>query len=282
MARKLRSMASVAGFCVGALLVTLIVQVVWTGLLSANLASSPAVPWSVVVMAVLLWAIWRYAGGAWWPAATRAAREEYRRARRVSQPVFVWTMVAGFLGLGALISLWIVLVQLVKVPGNPTSNFTACPALTVATTLVMASLVGAITEEIGLRGYMLTRLEKAVGGRLAVVIVALAISPAHGLTQGFVIPTLAWYLLADLMFGALSLLSRSIVPAIVVHAIGLLAFFAVVWPTDRYRHTASLLNAGGLFWTEMAICVVLAALSVLAFRRLASITRKQTSARSFA
>jgi membrane protease YdiL (CAAX protease family) len=264
--------ASIAGFCVVALLATLTAQVIWTDLLSANLKSSPAIPWSVVVMAVLLWASWRYSGGAWWPAATQAARAEYRRAPPVRKPVFVSAIGAGLVALGALIVLWIVLVQLVKAPGNPAANFARYPPVTVATVLVMASLVGAITEEVGLRGHMLTRLEKAVGGRLAVVIVTVAISPGHGITQGFVIPTLAWYLLADLTFGSLSLLTRSILPGTVVHSLGLLTFFAVVWPTDRYRHTVLLLHAAGLFWTELVIGVVLAALSVVAFRRLGSMT----------
>jgi len=273
MASRVRAVASTAGFCVAALLATLTAQGIWTGLLSANLRTSPSIPWSVVIIAVLLWAAWRYSGGAWPPAATRAARQRYRRAGPVEKPVFVSAVAAGLLALGALVALWIVLVQLVRVPGNPAADFAKYPPVTVISVLVMASLFGAVTEEVGLRGYMLTRLEDAVGGRLAVVIVALAISPGHGITQGFVVPTLAWYLLADLTFGLLSLLARSILPGLFVHWIGLLVLFGVVWPTDRFRQPVSLLHAGMLFWTEAAICLVLAALSVVAFRRLASMGR---------
>jgi len=270
MAARPRALSTVA-FCVIALLATLIIQSVWTGLVVANLRISPAIPWSVVVMAVVLWAVWRYFGGAWWPAGTQAARKEYRRTNPVRRPVFVWALIAGFLALCALIALWVLLVQLVNVPGNPAANFANYPFVTVASVLVMASLVGSIAEEMGLRGYMLTRLEKTVGGRLAVVIVALAISPGHGITQGFVWPTLAWYLIADLVFGTLSMLTRSILPGIVVHAIGLLIFFSLIWPTDKYRHAVSLINAGGLFWIEIGLCVVFAVLAVFAFRRLAAI-----------
>jgi len=271
-ATRVRGAASTAGFCVVALLATLTAQGIWSALLSANLRISPSIPWSVPVVAVLLWAAWRYSGGAWRPAATSAARQRYRRAGRVEMPAFGWAMAAGLLALGALIALWIVLVQLVRVPGNPAADFGRYPPVTVVSVLLMASLVGAVTEEVGLRGYMLTRLEGAVSGRLAVVIVALAVSPGHGITQGFVLPTLAWYLLADLLFGLLSLQTGSIRPGIAVHFVGLLTLFWVVWPAYRYRQPVSLLHAGTPFWAVAAVCVVLAALSVLAFRRLASAT----------
>jgi hypothetical protein len=62
-----RRLGALVGFCLIALLMTLLAQVVWTGLLAVNLKVSPAIPWAVVVMAVLLWAAWRYLGGAWWP-----------------------------------------------------------------------------------------------------------------------------------------------------------------------------------------------------------------------
>lgn len=90
------------------------------------------------------------------------------------------------------------------------------------------------------------------------------------MTQGFVWPTLAWYFLADLLFGALSLLTRSILPGIAVHAIGLLAFFSLVWPTDRYRHVVSLSQEPALFWVELALCFLLVAASLIVFRQIAT------------
>jgi membrane protease YdiL (CAAX protease family) len=267
--RVVRQVASLVAFCLVALIATLAVQGVWTGLLAANLKLSPAVPWSVAVMAVILWAVWRYFGGSWWPAQTQLARRHFRRATVVKGIVLSWSLVAGFLGLGSLVALWLVLVQLVRVPGNPSANFNGYSWLTVATVVVMASLVGAIAEELGLRGYILTRLEASVSGWLAVLLVAVAISPGHGSTQGFVWPILLWYFLADLMFGSLSLLSRSILPGIIVHAIGLLVFFSLIWPGDKYRGVASLGQQGLAFWFAVGSFLVLAALSMLAFGQLA-------------
>lgn len=272
-----RRVASVVLFCLVALLLTLGIQSVWTGLLSANLSLSPALPWSVVVMAVLLWAIWHYAGGAWWPSRTRAARRRYRRAELVPRAVFAWAMAAGLAALASLTGLWLVLGQLVTVPGNPSADFGNYSSVTVVSVVVMASLVGAVLEELGLRGYMLTRLESTVPGWLAVLIVAVAVSPGHGETQGFAVPTLVWYLAADLVFGFLALLSRSILPGMVVHFIGLLLFFSIIWPTDKYRHASSLGQQGAAFWIEALLCVALAVLSILAFRQLASVSRRSAS-----
>ncbi|HKF17333.1 MAG TPA: hypothetical protein VKF14_09125 [Candidatus Dormibacteraeota bacterium] len=66
-----------------------------------------------------------------------------------------------------------------------------------------------------------------------------------------------WHFLSDIFLAAIALLARSILPGIAVHAIGLLAFFAVIWPTDYLRHPAPL--GSGFF----------GALSVLALVRLA-------------
>lgn len=272
-----RRAAALIAFCLAALVGTLLAQFVWTGLLSTNLRVSPAVPWSVVVMALLLWAIWRYSGGAWWPAGTRLARRHLRRANRVPPPVFGWAMVAGLLALGGLIALWLVIVHLTEVPGNPSADLSRYPSVTVVSTIVMAGLVGAVTEETGLRGYMLTRLEASVNGWVAVVLVALLISPGHGITQGFVWPTLAWYFIADVMFGALALITRSILPGLVVHGIGLLAFFSVIWPATASIRPAALSGQSPLFWIELAACAGLAGLSIVAFRRLALLTRAERS-----
>src|SRR5256886_9989266 len=253
-----------------AFLPTLVSQSVWTGLLVANLTTSPGIPWSVAVMAVLLWAMWRYAGGAWWPNSTRQSRAWYRRANPVASDLFLGAMLAGLLSLGALTSLWLALGHLVHLPGNPAANYAGYSLLTVVAVIVMASLVGAVTEEVGLRGYMLTRLERSVGGWLAVAIVALAISPGHGATQGFAVVTLAWYLLSDLLLGALSLLTRSILPSIPLPAVALLAFFHKLCPSDRLRHPAPLGSQGLEFWIEVVAFGILAVAALAALQSLAA------------
>jgi len=242
--------------------------------LVANLKASPQVPWAVPVMAIILWVMWRYAGGAWLPLSTQQTRAHYRRAEPVPASVLRLGMLVGVLGVGALVVLWVLLGHLVHVPGNPSARYGSYPVVTVACVIVMASVVGAVAEEVGFRGYMLSRLERALPGWVAVIVAALVIAPAHGVTQGFAAVTFGWYLLADLLFGSLALVTRSILPGTAVHALGLMAFFAVVWPSDHLRHAAPLGQQGWDFWVELGLCVMLTGGAIASFLRLVASARR--------
>lgn len=253
------------------LFLTLFVQGIWTGLLVANLATSPGVPWAVILMGLVLWLLWQYLKGKWWPRSTSEARRRSLRANSLSGRVFGWAVLAGLLSIVALTGFWIVLFQLAKVPGNALPDFSKYPLLTVALTLVMASLVGAVAEEAGFRGYFQGLLEREINGPAAILVASLVMAPGHALTQGFVWPTLLFYLFVDVMLGATAYLTKSILPGIVVHAIGLLTFFTLVWPHDAARR---LTGKGGdaWFWIHGAQAIIFAALAIMAFKRLAKVT----------
>jgi membrane protease YdiL (CAAX protease family) len=159
----------------------------------------------------------------------------------------------------------------VQISGNAAANYAGYSPITVVAVVAMASMVGAVTEELGLRGYMLTRLEESVGALLAVLIVAVVIAPGHAATQGFVLPTVLWYFLSDLLLGTLAVLTASIVPGMIVHGVGLLVFFSLVWPTDHLRHPSPIGALGATFWFDLVACVTLAILSILALRVLATV-----------
>ncbi len=253
-----------------ALVLTVTLGGVWTVLLALNLAVSPAIPWAVAVMAVLLWLLWRYLGGAGRPRRTSVARRRLLRANRMPVKEFAWAVLAGMLAIVALAGLWPVLFQLAHLPARSLPNFSAYPPLTVALVLGMAALSGAVAEEAAFRGYFLGQLESRVSRPAAVLIAALAIAPGHMLTQGFVWPTLVFYLCVDLMLGALAALTDSILPGIVVHSLGLLAFFTLVWPGDELRRLVG--HGGADVWLRVhsAQVIVFAALALLAFVRLGS------------
>lgn len=264
------------GFGLLALVLTLLVGGVWSALLVANLAISPAIPWSVATMAVLLLVLWTYLNGSWGPRRTAEARRRHLRAKPVSRHVFVWALVAGLLAIVSLSGLWIVLFQLFNLAGtraSTLSDYSKYPPLTVALVLVMASLVGAISEEAGIRGYFQGTLEGSFGGVAAIIIAAVVIAPGHGLTQGFVLPTLIFYLCVDTMFGAIAYLTHSILPGIVVHTLGLLTFFTLVWPGDALRQTLGGGDSSTWFRIHLAQTIIFAALAILAFSRLARSAR---------
>lgn len=165
-----------------ALLLTVVAGGIWTALLLANLATTPAVPWSVAAMAPVLWSTWSYLGGGWPPGRTAAARRGYLRARRVSGVLFTWAFLAGGLSIISLAGLWIVLFRLVRIPGNAVPDLSRFPLITVVAILAMASPVSSMAEEAGFRGYFQVALESRFHGAAAVLIAALVIAPAHAAT----------------------------------------------------------------------------------------------------
>jgi len=149
--------------------------------------------------------------------------------------------------------------------------------------LVMASLVNSLAEEAVFRGYFQGALERRLRGRvgpLAILIVALVMAPEHAATQGFVWPTLVFYLCVDIMLGSLVYLTGSILPGIVVQSLGLLVFFTLVWPGDTVRHLVAAGDAPTWFGIHIAQVPVFAALSILAFARLARTTAASRTQRA--
>ena len=221
--------------------------------------------------------MWQYLNGRWWPRTTAKARHRNLRAKTLSGQVFGWAVLAGGLSIIALAGLWIVLFQLVQIRGNALPDFSKYPLLTVAFMLVMASLVGAVGEEAGFRGYFQGLLEREVSGPAAILIAAVVLAPGHALTQGFAWPTLLFYLIVDVMLGVTARLTRSIIPGIVVHATGLLTFFTLVWPNDPARRFSAAGGPDMWFWIHCVQTIVFSALAILAFRCLAKVVESSPS-----
>jgi membrane protease YdiL (CAAX protease family) len=195
------------------------------------------------------------------------------RARRVPGRVFLWAVGAGLLAIVALAGLWLVVFQLAHLsPTRALTNSSKYPLVTVALALGMGSLVGAVAEEAAFRGYFQGLLEGSVGGVAAILLTALVMAPEHVQTQGFVWPTLLFYLVVDGMLGATAFLTQSILPGIVTHGIGLLVFFTLVWPGDMLRQWVGKRSADTWFWIHVAQVILFAILALVAFRRLASYT----------
>ncbi len=261
-------------FALVSLFLTLVPQGLWTGLLAANLKTGIGVPWAVPVMGGVLWLGWRYAGGHGPPAATSQARRVYRRANALSAPAWGWALLANGLALLAFSGLWIVLFQLVKAPGNSATDFSKYSTLTVAVILLTGAVVGAVVEEVGIRGYLQGALERVVPIPVAIVLAALILTPGHALTQGFVWSTLLFYVLVDVAYGVTAYLTNSIYPGIVAHTAGLLVFFFLIWPHDAGRQLVTSGGADAWFWIHLLQAVGFGAVAIWAFTRLARITAR--------
>jgi membrane protease YdiL (CAAX protease family) len=254
----------------GAIVATGVASAIWGGLLTVNLSTSPGVPWSAPVTWLLLWLAWRYAGGDGPPAATRASRRRSLRGQMIDGPRFALALAAGGCALIALIGLWIVLFQTGAMQGNRVPDFAQYPMLTVVLVIATAAAMGAITEEGAFRGYVQGLFERRWSPAIAIGVTALLLAPGHAATQGFALPTFAFYLLVDLMLGTTAYLCESIVPGVVIHAAGLAAFFGWIWPNDATRVIGAQAPHEAWFWVHVVQIAVFGAASILAYRRLAA------------
>lgn len=264
-----RGTTTILWFGLLALALTIGAGGIWTVLLAANLATSPAIPWAVVVMGALLWLMWWYLGGHGGPERTQQARRDALRAKRVPGTRFIWALLAGLFAILALAGLWFVLFQLAGLPPRALPDYGKYPVVTVALVLIMASLVSSLAEEAGFRGYFQGTLERRVGSIGAILIAAAVIAPAHALTQGFVWPVLLFYLFVDITFGAMAYLTQSIVPGAIMHAVGLFLFFTLVWSGDALRQIVGAGDANTWLWLHAAQTLIFALLALVAFRQLA-------------
>lgn len=245
----------------------------WTVLIITNLTTSPAIPWAVVVMAFVLWVLWQYLDGKWWPRSTSQARHTYLRANPVSRRVLVWALLAGLLSLVALAGYWIVLVELTGAGGNPTiPNYSQYPALTVTLGLLMGSLVSPVTEEAAFRGYGQVILERVFPAGVAIVIASILFALWHGPTQGFVWSKLLFYFVVGVVFGVTAYLTNSVLPALPVHVLGDLTFFFLIWPFDAARPVVWRNGLDAWFWLYVGQAVLFTGFALLAFRQLAGVT----------
>lgn len=269
-----RRAAAVLWALVLALLVAGFASFIWGGLLIANLALSPAIPWAVVAMAVVLVLLQHYLGGRWRPRSTSARRRALLRWRVVPRNVLGGALLAGALSLLALVVIWIVLAELTHVGGNPTiPTSKSIPVYTLALALVTGSFVSSLTEEWAFRGYAQATLERAFGGVAAVAISSLLFTLYHGPTQGFFWSKLLFYYLVGAAFGTIAFLTQSTLPAWPAHLAGDLTFFFLIWPNDATRRFVWRDGPDAAFWLDVALAVVFTALALVAFRRLSRTTR---------
>jgi membrane protease YdiL (CAAX protease family) len=237
-------------------------------LLITNLRTNSTVPWAVAAMGLLLWAMWQYLDGRGPPRSTSEKRHRLLRAAPASAPMFAYAVLAGIFGVVALGGFWIVLLQLVSLPAHVLPDFSKYPLFTVTTVVVMACLVSSLPEEAGIRGYFQSFLERKFSGAIAIIISSVVMAPAHCLTQGFVWPVLLFYFLVDSMLGTMAYLTKSILPGIAVHFVGLLIFFTLIWPYDAARVLISEGGAKRWFWIHVAQIVICGTVAVVTFYRL--------------
>lgn len=192
----------------------------WAVLVAANSSHWVAVPWAVPPTALYLWLFWRYVRGAGWPRSTSEARRTNCRANRLSDEVWGAALLAGVLGLAALVLFLTVMNRLVRLPAQPTDELSHVPVLTLATWLLMSAVVAGIAEESSFRGYMQGPIERRHGPVVAILVTGSLFGFAHFTHPEVTLILMPYYLAVAAIYGALAYLTNSILPSVVLHTGG--------------------------------------------------------------
>ncbi len=240
----------------------------------ANLRVFNAVPWAVVPTAACLWLFWKALRGDFETGAAAERRRQQLRAHRVPARLWFWSLLAGALGIVALVLGLKLANRLVALPTQALPDLAHVPRLTVAGLLLLAAPVAGIVEEAAFRGVMQGPIERRWGWIVAILITGTMFAIAH---LDFTPALWPYYVAVAAIYGGVTSLTNSILPAIALHTAGnLYSNFDLLWHgSAEWQAPAtgpSLIWETGVdraFVLSLAGFATVAALTVLAFARLA-------------
>lgn len=247
-------------------------------LFAANLRYGAAVPWAVPLTAAYIWFFWRYLQGAGPPEETSEERRRSLRANRISGAVWAWALIAGGLGIVALVLALRVANRVIVLPQQQLPDFSQASTLTVLSWLILAAPVAGVVEEAAFRGYMQGPIERQSGLPIAILITGTMFAVAH---LDFTWILWPYYVAVAAIYGTVTYLSKSILPAVVLHTGGNLYSNFDLWLHGQAEWQASAVP-GTMHWTTRidtsflttaAAPLVVAAAMVWAFFKLARTTR---------
>ena len=214
----------------------------------ANLRYFSSVPWAVPLIAVYIWCFWRYLNGAGKPQSTAEERRASLRANAVPASVWAWALLAGGLGIVALVLALRVANRLVMLPQQEIPDLSKVPDLTVLALLLMSAPVAGIIEEAAFRGYMQGPIERRYGLVVAILITGTMFAVAH---LDFTPILWPYYVAVAAIYGTVTYLTGSILPAVVLHTGGNLYSNFDLWLHGQAEWQASP-GAAALIWTTGA------------------------------
>lgn len=241
-------------------------QGLWQPLVIANMKIHPEIPWAAPTMAVLLAGLLLYLSGRGWPKGTSATRKRLLRWNAMPLSTFFLAVGAGVLGLMAFGGLWIVAADLVHIPAGVQPKMTGIPLPTAISFLIMSALAAPLSEEAAFRGYAMGILERAWGSAPAAIVGSSVLFAAVHFLQGVDAVKLSLYFSAGLLFAIIGYLTNSLYAVMVVHSLGDVLGFTVLWPHDQTHHGMGFQDP--MFVPAVAALVVFTPLAILACRKL--------------
>ncbi len=256
----------------------------WAWLVGMNLKHGSSVPWAVPPTALYLWLFWRWTNGHGPPRALSGARRDLTRARRLPDEVWGAALLAGLVGLVAMLFLQGVLGRLVALPQQRDLDVTKYPLPTVAAWALMSAAVAGIVEETSFRGWMQGPIERRHGPLVAILATGTLFAFAHFSHPEVGLALLPFYLAVAAVYGMLAYLTKSILPGLVLHAggnvfsaLGLFAGGRSEW--EGIGGPAKLVTETGpdaAFWLSVALALGAVLAAVFAYAQLARVVRAST------
>ena len=252
-----------------AIAVTGTATLIWGALIQSNLRFSPQLPWAAVIMAVFLFFYWKFLKGSGWPHSTSEARRESLGAHPLSPSVWRWSLFAGGLGLAASIALFLISRRLILWPQPPRPDLSHIPSYTILPSLLISAAVAGISEEAGFRGYLQGPLSRRYGPAIGIAITSFVFGLAH-LSHGFFVPAILFDIGWGALYGLLTYLCGSILPAILLHSGADALEFLAVWKFSPAAPTPLVWVTGpnSFFWFLCVLVILLGTASFWAFRQL--------------
>jgi uncharacterized protein len=214
-----------ASALVTGLLIVVAGTVPWVLLAPLNARHLPDIPWAALAMLAYLVLLIAWLNGAGWPRATKDWRRYHLRlwrpppgAWRISNLIAVLALMAGT---AALYPLWIAFAN-ANAQGVPDMSAYPTTAFRISV-VVMGALVSGIVEEVAYRGYMQSQLEQVWSGA-AIPIMAVVFVLSHATNGLAMLPLAPGLFVAAVLYGLLASRTGSIVPGMIIHAVGDAAF----------------------------------------------------------
>ena len=200
-----------------------------------NLRVLPVVPWAIAPMALYLWLYWRYIGGRLDAGESAELRRTSLRANPLTARVWAMAIPTGLVGFATLVALLLLMARVVAMPHSaPLLMPPEMPAVTAFLLLIMSSVVAAVTEEAGFRGYMQGPIERRYGLAAGIAVNGTMFGLLHFPNHPeAVVEMLPYYIAVAAVYGGLVWATDSILPGVALHTGGNVWSLTRLWATGR-------------------------------------------------
>jgi membrane protease YdiL (CAAX protease family) len=245
----------------------------WMILARLNERWWPNVPWCAPIGLLWLFFFWSYLNGAGWPVSTSQTRHRLLRAVPLHGRRLRWCLFTGVIALIALVTLDFVAIQFVELEPKAfrPKNLAALSLGVLVGAVLMSAVVAGVVEEAAYRGYMQGILQRRFRAPVAIAIMTIVFTGVHLFGGPKTFPLALPVCAASIVFGTLTTITRSLLPAILVHVLADIATLPVEWgligylPVGRfYSHGVDVPFAGSVTVLLVAWAATIAALLKLA------------------